>query len=103
MCKESKVSRGSLTDLKNGRTKSLSAKAVSQIADYFGVSSDYFIKNNTYKVNPIDLMYIPHNIGSLLDGGLTENEEKILSLFRQMTETQQGRLIERAEIMLEND
>jgi transcriptional regulator with XRE-family HTH domain len=99
MCKESNVSRGSLTDLKNGRTKSLSAKAVSQIADYFGVSSDYFISKKTY--NPIDLMFVPPT-GLDFENKLTENEEKMLALFRQLTETQQGRLIERAEIMLEN-
>jgi transcriptional regulator with XRE-family HTH domain len=100
MCREANVSRSPLTDLKNGRKKTLSAETLSRIADYFGVSSDYFISRKTY--NPIDFMFIPHNIGSLLDD-LTENEEKILSLFRQMTETQQGRLIERAEIMLEKD
>ena len=40
MCKESGASRASLTDLKMGRKQSLSAKTLSKISNYFGVSVD---------------------------------------------------------------
>ena len=43
MCKESGASRGSLTDLKNKRKKSLSADTLSRIADYFGVTVDFLL------------------------------------------------------------
>lgn len=35
MCKEAHVSRGSLTDLKSGRSKLLSTEAITKIANYF--------------------------------------------------------------------
>lgn len=43
MCKEAKVSRGSMTDLKQGRSKTLSAEAIAKIAKVFGVSTDYLL------------------------------------------------------------
>ena len=41
MCKECSIPRASLTDYKMGRIKSLSAKTLARIAEYFGVSVDY--------------------------------------------------------------
>ncbi len=41
MCKECKIPRASLTDYKMGRIKSLSAKTLAKIAEYFGISVDY--------------------------------------------------------------
>ena len=41
MCKECGISRAILTDYKMGRTQSLSAKVLSGIAAYFGVTVDY--------------------------------------------------------------
>lgn len=43
MCKSAGVSRSSLTDLKSGRSKELSAVAITKIAKYFEMSIDYFI------------------------------------------------------------
>ena len=45
MCKESGVSRASLTDLKMGRKQKLSADTLSKIAKYFQVSVDYLLGN----------------------------------------------------------
>gem|GEM_PF-191758 len=42
MCRESQVSRSALTELKMGRTKSLSYKALQKIANYFEVSVEIF-------------------------------------------------------------
>ena len=50
MCKEATVSRGSLTDLKSGRSKELSTEAVTKIANYFGTTVDFLLgteKNST--------------------------------------------------------
>ncbi len=41
LCTNCGIPRASLSDFKSGRKKTLSAKTLSQIADYFGVSVDY--------------------------------------------------------------
>lgn len=43
MCKEAGVSRSPLSDLKMGRSKSLSSETLSKIASYFNVSVDYLL------------------------------------------------------------
>lgn len=43
MCKQAGVSRAALTDLKKGRSSSLSAKTIQKIAKYFNVSTDYLM------------------------------------------------------------
>lgn len=56
-----KISPSLFTELKSGRTKSLSAEKVAKIADYFGVSSDYIL-GNTDNPNPgtvINIFDIP--------------------------------------------
>lgn len=62
MCKEAGINRGSLTDLKKGRVKELSASTIKKIANYFDVSIDYLMDNtsseNITKLTPheIDLI-----------------------------------------------
>lgn len=45
MCRDSGISRAPLSDLKMGRSKTLSSTTVSKIATYFGVSVDYLLSN----------------------------------------------------------
>lgn len=45
MCRESGASRGTLTDLKMGRVKSLSADTLKKISEYFNVSVDHLLGN----------------------------------------------------------
>lgn len=52
MCKESAVSRASISDLKMGRKQSLSADTLTKIADYFGVSVDYLLGKEETKKAP---------------------------------------------------
>ncbi len=40
MCTEIGISRGLISDLKSGRTKSITSETAHKIADYFGVSVD---------------------------------------------------------------
>ena len=47
MCKECGASRASLTDLKVGRKQQLSSKTLSLIAEYFCVTVDYLLGNET--------------------------------------------------------
>ena len=43
LCDELGISRGLLTDLKNGRRKSMQAETAWKIANYFGVSVGYLL------------------------------------------------------------
>ena len=43
MCKDTGLQPSTMTDLKKGRKKTLSAKSVSILADYFGVSMNYIL------------------------------------------------------------
>ena len=51
MCKESGASRGSLTDLKNGRKQTLKYETLDKIASYFGTSVDALVSGE-HKENP---------------------------------------------------
>nr|DAM22462.1 MAG TPA: Cro/C1-type HTH DNA-binding domain protein [Caudoviricetes sp.] len=51
MCKESGASRGSLTDLKNGRKQTLKYETLEKIASYFGTSVDTLVSGEQ-KENP---------------------------------------------------
>lgn len=51
MCKEARVSRGSMGDLANGRISSLSAKALMKISEYFNVSMDYLTGKREFLVD----------------------------------------------------
>ena len=47
LCSECAIPRATLSDFKNGRTKSLSAGTLAKISDYFGVSVDYLYGTNS--------------------------------------------------------
>lgn len=49
MCRDSGVSRAPLSDLKMGRSKTLSSTTISKIASYFEVPADYFFGNTDKK------------------------------------------------------
>ncbi len=45
LSRETGVPKSTLTDLKQGRTKTLSAQNISKIASFFGISADYFYES----------------------------------------------------------
>jgi len=51
LCTNCKIPRASLSDFKSGRKKTLSAKTLSLIAEYFGVSVDYLCGNTSTKTD----------------------------------------------------
>lgn len=75
-------SSGNLNTWKKGYMRSDYLK---KIADYFNVSTDYLLTGEEKS--------------SLFD--LTENEQRILDIFKHLTESQQGQIIGRAELMAE--
>lgn len=52
MCKESGASRGSLTDLKNGRKQTLKYETLDKIASYFGTSVDTLVSGEQKESPP---------------------------------------------------
>ena len=42
LCKEANIPKSTLSELKQGRTKTLSTQTLSKIANYFSVSFDFF-------------------------------------------------------------
>lgn len=53
MCRDAGISRAPLSDLKAGRSKTLSSTTLSKIASYFGVSVDYLLGNTEQKEKPL--------------------------------------------------
>lgn len=101
MCKLSGANRGSLTDLKNGRKKSLAATTLSKIAAFFDVPVDYLLDNPELRSssfsNISDSTVIQGNSGSVkvgniasgspqpLQDSLTEQEAELLRIFRGLS------------------
>ena len=54
LCTELGIRRSILSDLKNGRTKQLSAENLGKIAAYFCVSTDYLLGNTETKNAPTE-------------------------------------------------
>lgn len=79
MCKESGASRGSLTDLKNGRKQTLKYETLDKIASYFGTSVDALVSGDR-KENP------PQQPQSEVDAALERIRKKLESMPKEQRE-----------------
>lgn len=79
MCKESGASRGSLTDLKNGRKQTLKYETLDKIASYFGTSVDTLVSGEQ-KENP------PQQPQSEVDADIKWIEQKLLEMPKEKRE-----------------
>ena len=79
MCKESGASRGSLTDLKNGRKQTLKYETLDKIASYFGTSVDILVSGNQ-KENP------PQQPQSEVDAAVERIRRKLESMPKEQRE-----------------
>jgi transcriptional regulator with XRE-family HTH domain len=79
MCKESGASRGSLTDLKNGRKQSLKYETLDKIAFYFGTSVDALVSGDQ-KENP------PQQPQSEVDAAVERIRRKLESMPKEQRE-----------------
>lgn len=79
MCKESGASRGSLTDLKNGRKQSLKYETLDKIASYFGISVDALVSGDQ-KENP------PQQPQSEVDADIKWIEQKLVEMPKEKRE-----------------
>ena len=73
MCKESGASRGSLTDLKNGRKQTLKYETLDKIASYFETSVDALVSGER-KENP------PQQPQSEVDAAVERIRKKLESM-----------------------
>lgn len=79
MCKESGASRGSLTDLKNGRKQTLKYETLDKIASYFGTSVDVLVSGEQ-KENP------PQPPQSEVDADIKWIEQKLVEMSKEKRE-----------------
>ncbi len=79
MCKESGASRGSLTDLKNGRKQTLKYETLDKIASYFGTSVDTLVSGDQ-KENP------PQQPQSEVDADIKWIEQKLVEMSKEKRE-----------------
>lgn len=82
LCVQITGSSGNLNTWKKGYMRT---DYIQKIAEYFNVSTDFLILGQE-KSSSSDL---------------TENEQKIIDVFKNLTETQQGQIIGRAEMLAE--
>lgn len=52
MCRELEISRSTLSELKAGRSKTLSTETLSKIANHFGTTVDKLISDDLYQTEP---------------------------------------------------
>lgn len=79
MCKESGASRGSLTDLKNGRKQTLKYETLDKIASYFETSVDALVSGEQ-KENP------PQQSQSEVDADIKWIEQKLVEMPKEKRE-----------------
>lgn len=93
MCKEAKVSRGSMTDLKQGRSKTLSAEAIAKIAKVFDVSTDYLLNGEGENPDNLQKANIDDDIKfALFNGseGITDEMFEEVKQFAEMVKLREA-------------
>ena len=74
MCKDTGVSRSSLTDLKKGRSADLSFPTLKKIADYFNV--------------PVDVLYVPSDDNDKEDSKISVSNLFTMGCLQDLSKTQ---------------
>ncbi len=82
MCRQTGLTRAKLSDLKMGRTKSLSANTLSTIAGFFGVSVDYLLGNE----GKAEHVTTEHDIKVALFGGASEVTDEMWAEVKSFVE-----------------
>ena len=88
MCKESGASRGSLTDLKNGRKQTLKYETLDKIASYFGTSVDTLVSGEQKEKPPqqpqSEIDAAVERIRRKLESMPKEQREALMNLIEKM-------------------
>ena len=88
MCKESGASRGSLTDLKNGRKQTLKYETLDKIASYFETSVDALVSGEQKETPPqqpqSEVNAAVERIRKKLESMPKEQREALMNLIEKM-------------------
>lgn len=87
LCRECDIPRATMSDFKQGRSKTLSASALSKIADYFEISVEYLIKGESFKAGKEELKV------ALFGGGAKVTDEmwdEVIRYARYVKERENG-------------
>lgn len=89
MCVDIGVSKSLMSNIKNHRANTLSAKSVAKIAEYLGVSYDCVMHGQKEKSPPLsfrseDVDFDVESIVNQIDGGLSEKDMRLLAWFRSL-------------------
>jgi len=84
LCTDLQMSKGTLTDLKMGRQKSLSAEKAQKIAAYFNVSVGYLLGEETKKEQPTEYDGLSKERKALIDFAMTVPQDKAGMLLQVM-------------------
>jgi transcriptional regulator with XRE-family HTH domain len=91
LCSDLKMSKGTLTDLKMGRQKSLSAEKAQKIASYFNVSVGYLLGEETKKEQPTEY------------DGLSEKRKALMQFAMEVPEDKAEMILQVMKTILKND
>lgn len=80
MCLDLGMSKSTMSDLKSGRKKSVTAETAQKIASYLGVSVEYLLGEETKKEQPTEI------------DGLSEKQKAFISKVMQMSDVQLDKL-----------
>lgn len=85
MCTDLQMSKGTLTDLKMGRQKSLSAEKAQKIATYLGVSVGYLLgEEGTKKEQTTEIDDLPEKRKALMQFAMSVPEDKAEMILQVM-------------------
>ena len=84
MCTDLQMSKGTITDLKMGRQKSLSAEKAQKIAAYFDVSVGYLLGEETKKEQPTEYDGLSEKRKALIDFAMSVPDDKAEMILRVM-------------------
>ena len=94
MCLKIGLSKSAMSDLKNGRKKSLSSKTLTKIAEFLGVPVDYLLG---IELNPDSL---PSDVAEYLEDLRSRPETRaLLEASRRMTREQVEKMAEFAKVL----
>ena len=91
LCTELQMSKGTLTDLKMGRQKSLSAEKAQKIASYFNVSVGYLLgEEDIKKEQPSDYEGLSDQHKALIEFAKSVPDDKAEMILRVMKSIVEG-------------
>lgn len=90
MCLDLGLSKSTLSDLKNGRTKGISVATAQKIAGYFGITVDELYEEEKEKP-------------TVQDDGLTDNQRKLMEFAKSIPDDKADMILRVMKSIVEGD